>query len=79
MMVSVELQVDEGLLRKAREHAAERGTTLEALLTEHLSVLAERAGRRLALREQIYADYGPPEEAIEAIRAEGLGNEGKTN
>jgi hypothetical protein len=78
-MSLIELEVDEALLRDARRHAAECGTSLEALLTEHLVVLADRAGRRLALREQIYSDYRPPEEVVEALRAEGLGQEGKTN
>ena len=79
MMVSVELQVDESLLRRVREHAHERGTTLEALLTEHLAVLADRSGRRLTLREQTYVDYRPPEEVVEVLRAEGLGKEGKSH
>lgn len=50
----VELRVDAALLRKAQKYADEQGTTLEALLVEHLAVLADRAGRRPSLREQIY-------------------------
>jgi hypothetical protein len=52
--------IDEGLLRKALQYADERETTLEALIIEHLAVLADRAGRRLTLREQTYVDYRPP-------------------
>ena len=71
-MKDVTLTVDEDLLRKARQYADERETTLEALIVEHLAVLADRAGRRLTAREQTYVDYRPPEEVIEAMRAEGL-------
>jgi hypothetical protein len=63
--------VDDDLLRKALQYADERETTLEALINEHLAVPADRAGRRLTVREQTYVDYRPPEEAIEALRAEG--------
>jgi hypothetical protein len=73
------LEVDEALLRDARRYAVECGTSLGALLTEHLVVLAGRAGRRLTLREQTYSDYRPPEEVVEALRAERLGKEGKAN
>jgi hypothetical protein len=69
-MKKIELTVDEDLLRKACQYADEHGTTLEALTAEHLSVLADRAGRRLTVREQTYVDYRPPEEVIEALRAE---------
>ena len=68
------LQAEEDVIRKARQHAAEQGVALEALLAEHLNVLADRAGRRLTLREQTYVDHRPPEEVIDAVRAEGLGN-----
>jgi hypothetical protein len=68
-MPEITLMLDDELLRKARQFADEHGTTLEALLAEHLSVLADRAGRRLTLREQIYVDASPPEEVIEALRA----------
>jgi hypothetical protein len=76
-MSSIELEVDEDLLRRARQHAAEHDTTLEALLVEHLAILADRAGRRLTLREQIYVDYRPPEEVIKARRSGGSGNKEK--
>ena len=78
-MSSLEIVVDEALLRKARQYADEHGTTLEALLAEHLAGLADRAGRRPTLREQTYLGYRPPEEVVETLRAEGLGNEGKTH
>ncbi len=71
-MKKIELTVDEELLRKACQYADEHDTTLEALLAEHMAVLADRAGRRLTVREQTYVDYRPPEDAIEMLRAEGL-------
>lgn len=58
-MKHIALNIDEDVLRNAREYADEHGTTLEALLTEHLSLLADRAGRRLTLREQTYVDHRP--------------------
>lgn len=70
-METISVSVDEGLLRKARQYADERATTLEALINEHLAVLADRAGRRLTVREETYVDCRPPEEVIEALRAEG--------
>jgi FMN phosphatase YigB (HAD superfamily) len=75
-MSSLEVTVDEALLHKARQYADEHGTTLEALLAEHLSELADRAGRRLTVREQTYVDYRPPEEVVEALRTEGSGAKG---
>jgi hypothetical protein len=77
-MSSLEIAVDAALLRKARQYADERGTTLEALLAEHLGALADRAGRRLTVREEVYRDHRPPDEVVEVLRAEGLGGEGKT-
>ena len=50
---------------------------LEAQIPEHLAVLADRAARRLTLREQTYVDYQPPDEVVEALRAEGLPGEQK--
>ena len=58
-MKKIELTVDEELLGKACQYADEHDTTLEALLTEHMAVLADRAGRRLTVREQTYVDYRP--------------------
>ena len=78
-MSSLEIVVDEALLRKARQYADEQGSTLEALLAEHLAELAARAGRRLTLREQTYVDHRPHEEVVEALRAEGLGNKRKAD
>jgi hypothetical protein len=68
-MEDITLTIDEHLLRKARQYADERETTLEALIVEHLAVLADRAGRRLTVREQTYVDHRPPDEVIEALRA----------
>jgi hypothetical protein len=75
-MSSLEVTVDEALLHKARQYADEHGTTVEALLAKHLSELADRAGRRLTVREQTYVDYRPPEEVVEALRAQGSGAKG---
>jgi hypothetical protein len=69
-MKKITLPVDEDVLRKARQYADERETTLEALIVEHLAVLADRAGRRLTLREQIYVDCAPSEEVKETPRAD---------
>ena len=41
----IKLSIDDDLLRKALQFADERETTLEALIDEHLAVLADRAGR----------------------------------
>jgi hypothetical protein len=77
-MERVVLEADEDVIRKARQYATEHGAVLEALLAEYVTVLADRAGRRLTLREQTYADHRPPEEVIETLRAEGLGNKEKS-
>lgn len=69
-MKEIALTIDEDVLRKARQYADEHGATLEALIAEHLAVLADRAGRRLTLREQTYVDHKPSKEIIEALRAE---------
>jgi hypothetical protein len=68
VMQVITLSIDEELLRKARQFAAERETTLEALIIEHLAILADRAGRRLTAREQIYVDCQPSEEVKQALR-----------
>jgi hypothetical protein len=68
-MTTINLDIDEGLLGKARQYAEEHNTTLEALIGEHLAVLADRAGRRLTLREQTYVDCPPSEEVKEQLRA----------
>jgi hypothetical protein len=73
----IELDVDEAVLRQARQSADEHQTTLKRLLAEHVAVLAARAGRRLTVREQTYVDCRPPEEVVETLRAEGLENRGK--
>lgn len=70
-MTNITLRIDHELLGKARQYAEEHDTTLEELLVEHLAVLADHAGRRLTVREQTYVDHRPPEEVIEALRAEG--------
>jgi hypothetical protein len=69
-MKKITLDIDDHVLAKARQYADEHDTTLEALIGEHLALLADRAGRRLTLREQTYVDYVPPEDVIRALRAE---------
>jgi hypothetical protein len=78
-MENITLSIDAGLLRKARQYADEHGTTLEALIAEHLAVLADRADRRVTLREQTYVDYRPPEDAIDMLRREGPAPKPKRN
>jgi hypothetical protein len=67
-MKDITIAIDDDLLRKACQYADERETTLEALIVEHLGVLADRAGRRLTAREQIHVDCVPSEEIKEALR-----------
>lgn len=69
-MRTITLSIHEDLLLKVRQLADARKTTLEALIVEHLTVLADRAGRRLTLREQMYVDYRPAEAVVETVRAE---------
>ena len=69
-MKNITLAIAEDVLREVRKYAAERETTLEALIAEHLAVLADRAGRRLTVREQTYVGYKPSKEVIEQLRAE---------
>jgi hypothetical protein len=71
-MQDITLKVDDDLLRKVYQYADERETTLEAVLLEYMTVLADRAGRRLTLREETYVDYRPTEEVLEALRREGF-------
>jgi hypothetical protein len=69
-MENITLAIDEDLLAKARQYADEHNTTLEALIAEHLALLADRAGRRLTAREQIYVDCAPSEEVKERLRVD---------
>jgi hypothetical protein len=69
-MQRITLTVDDDVLHKVRQYAGEHNTTLEALLAQHLALLAGRTGRRLTLREQIYADHAPPRAVADALRAE---------
>jgi len=55
---------------KRHQNGDEHGTTLEVLLVEHLSVLTDRAGRRLTLREQTYVGDRPSEHVAKTLRAE---------
>jgi len=77
-MEDITLTINEHLLRDARQYPDERETTLQALIVEHLAVLADRAGRRLTVREQTYVDHRPPGEVIEALRAEGYPSKKKS-
>jgi hypothetical protein len=67
-MTHISLKIDEEVLSKARQYADEREVTLEALIVEHLHILADRAGRRLTVREQTYVDCPPSEEVKQALR-----------
>ena len=69
VVTTITLDTDGALIAKARQYADEHDTTLESLIAEHLALLADRAGRRLTLRDQTYVDYGPPEDVIRALRA----------
>jgi Family of unknown function (DUF6364) len=69
-LTTITLEIDENLLAKARQYADEHETTLEALIAEHLALLADRAGRRLTAREQIYVDCAPSEEVKAWLRAD---------
>ena len=71
-MPLIEVSINDDVLARARQYAGEKGTTLEALLAEHVALLADRAGRQLTLREQTYVDYKPSDEVVEALRVEGL-------
>jgi serine/threonine protein kinase HipA of HipAB toxin-antitoxin module len=68
-MMTITFDIDEVLLAMARQYADEHETTLEALIAEHLALLADRAGRRLTVREQTYVDCAPSEEVKEQLRA----------
>jgi hypothetical protein len=69
-MKTVTLKVDEYVFHRACQRAEEQGETLEGLLAEYVTFLADRAGRRLTVREEIYADYRPSDELVEVLRAE---------
>jgi serine/threonine protein kinase HipA of HipAB toxin-antitoxin module len=69
-MTTITLEIDKDLLAKARQYADEHNTTLEALLAEHLALLADRAGRRLTARELMYVDCAPSEEVKARLRAD---------
>ena len=56
-MAELKITLERELLRRAEKLAATNGTTVEALIREHLT---DRVGRRRTVREQIYRDYEPP-------------------
>lgn len=64
-MANVTFAIDDDMLRRARIHALKQGTSLNALVREHLASLvgsdasAEAARRFLALAERSTASSGP--------------------
>ena len=52
-MKNVTLAIDESLLREARRIAADRSTTLNAMIREFLEELARRESRATLARERI--------------------------
>lgn len=65
-MKNVTLAIDESLLREARRIAADRSTTLNAMIREFLEELAERESKAARARERIvdlcrnsHAEVGP--------------------
>jgi len=52
-MKNVTLAIDESLLREARRIAADRSTTLNAMIREFLEELAERESKATRARERI--------------------------
>jgi hypothetical protein len=52
-MKNVTIAIDEALLREARKVAAERSTTLNALIREYLEQLTERESRARSARRRI--------------------------
>jgi hypothetical protein len=52
-MKNVTLAIDESLLREARRIAADRSTTLNAMIREFLQELAERESKAVRARERI--------------------------
>lgn len=52
-MKNVTLAIDESLLREARRIAADRSTTLNAMIREFLQELAERESKAARARERI--------------------------
>jgi len=52
-MKNVTIAVDERLLREARRIAAERSTSLNAMIREYLTRLTERESRAVAARRRI--------------------------
>lgn len=52
-MKNVTLSIDEDVLRAVRRYAAERHSTVNALVRSHLAAIARREDRARAAREQI--------------------------
>ncbi len=52
-MKNVTIALDESLLREARRIAAERSTTLNAMIREYLQELAERESQAVQARHRI--------------------------
>jgi hypothetical protein len=52
-MKNITLSVDEQVLRKVRRHAAEQGSTVNALVRDFLTRIAQREDRARRARERI--------------------------
>ncbi len=66
-MAELIISIDDKLLQLTKDYAEKNGTTVEALVQQHLTGLV---GRRRTVREQIYRGYEPPTEVVERLQAE---------
>ena len=73
-MAELKITLDDELLRRVVKFAESEGTTVEALLIDHLNGIV---GRRRTVREQLYRDYEPPAEVIGRLQSEWLAGSNK--